>query len=244
MAAITSAAIGVAAAGYSIYQGAEQKKKAEQALNAYERQELHNAAEQIQISTRGTDLMREESQRTVANVVDALQGGGGRMLGAAIPQLQAGVNQTNRQIQVDLDNQVRQREYAIAQEEARLSGMREQRDYYNLLGLGSQFQNGNTTMMEGIGGAAMGLGELAGAVKETLKRRGTQSLSNSITLQGVSKHVNPTNQLDQVTPVNPNKLYVNQGAVYHNPFQNILPPEFTPINFSIEDNMYNPGITS
>ncbi|MGL4581366.1 MAG: hypothetical protein ACRCVU_00145, partial [Flavobacterium sp.] len=68
-AAIIGATASTAAAGYSIYQGSQQKKKAKAELNSYERQELINAAEQIEISTRGTDLMREESQRTVANMV-------------------------------------------------------------------------------------------------------------------------------------------------------------------------------
>lgn len=220
MAAITSAAIGVAAAGYSIYQGAEQKKKAEQALNAYERQELHNAAEQIQISTRGTDLMREESQRTVANVVDALQGGGGRMLGAAIPQLQAGINQTNRQIQVDLDNQVRQREYAIAQEESRLSGVREQRDFQNINAISSQYAAGDQNMWNGINGAIAATGSLGRAIGTSpntqVQQRDYQTpLSNSITPKGTT----------------------------YNPFENILPPTFSPIDFSTKNNMYNPGIS-
>jgi hypothetical protein len=246
-AAITSASLGVAAAGYSIYQGAEQKKKAKQAINDYERQTLSNAAERIQISTMGSDLAREESQRTVANIVDALQGGGGRMLGAGIPQLQAGINQTNRQIQKDLDDQVRNREYAIAQEEGRLTSIREQRDIDNLSGLSSQYQTGNSTMMRGIGATVQSLGNLAGAIEEHMNKRETpESLSNSITPQGISTYVNPVNPLDQIGPLNINKMheaklgnnYTPYGPVYHNPFQNILPPQFTPVNFNIADSMY------
>lgn len=91
MAAITSASIGLAAAGTSIYQGEQQKKKAKAELNAYERQELNNSFENVGISTVGTDLMREEAQRTTANIVDALQGGGSRGL-ALLPAVQANTN--------------------------------------------------------------------------------------------------------------------------------------------------------
>lgn len=164
MAAITSAAVGVAASGYSIYQGESQKKKAKSELNSYERQELINAAEQIQISTVGSDLMREETQRTTANMVAALQGGGSRAIGAGLPQLQAGINQTNRQIQKDLDDQVIQREYAIANEEANIRGIKEQRDMQNIGALQSQYAAGDQNMWNGINGAIAGIGSLSGAI--------------------------------------------------------------------------------
>lgn len=43
MAAITSASIGLVAAGASIYAGEQQKKKAKSELNGFERQDLNNA---------------------------------------------------------------------------------------------------------------------------------------------------------------------------------------------------------
>lgn len=202
-AAITSAAIGVAAAGYSIYQGESQKKKAKAELNSYERQELVNAAEQIEISTRGTDLMREESQRTVANMVDALQGGGGRMLAANLGQLQAGINQTNRQIQKDLDDQVMRREYAIADENARLRGIREERDMQNINALSSQYMAGEQNTLNGINGAIAATGSLGRAIGDTsntqtqpLQREVQTSLANTISPQGVSNY----NPFDGITP--------------------------------------------
>jgi len=123
MTAITSASLGLATAGASIYQGAEQKKKAKSELNAYEKQELNNAFENVKISTVGTDLMREEAQRTTTNIVDALQGGGSRGL-ALLPAVQANTNQVNRQIQKDIDDQIIQRDYAIAGKDSRIMGIK------------------------------------------------------------------------------------------------------------------------
>lgn len=188
MAAITSAAIGVAAAGYSIYQGEEQKKKAKAELNAYERQELNNAFEDVGISTVGTDLMREETQRTTANIVNALQGGGSRGL-ALLPAVQASTNNVNRQIQKDIDDQIIQREYAIAGEDSRIMGIKEQRDNQNIAALGSQYMAGEQNTWNGINGAIAAAGSLGSAIgsKSTSlpQTRETQtSLSGSITPQG------------------------------------------------------------
>lgn len=211
-AAITSAAIGVAAAGASIYQGAQQKKKASQALNEYERQDLVNAAEQIEISTIGSDLMREESQRTTATMVDALQGGGGRLLGASLPQLQAGINQTNRQIQKDLDDQVINREYAIAQEESRLQNIRENRDVQNIGALSSQYSAGDQNMWNGINGAIAATGSIGTTIDESSKVNGGGGHGERMAYNG-----------------------------YTNSFQNILPPIFQPLDFT-KKNMYKNNI--
>lgn len=216
MAAITSASIGLVAAGASIYQGEQQKKKAKAELNSYERQELINAAEQIQISTVGTDLMREETQRTTANMVDALQGGGSRTIGAGIPQLQAGINQTNRQIQKDLDDQVIRREYAIAEEEGNIRGIKEHRDAQNINAISSQYAAGDQNMWNGVSGAIAATGSLGRAIGDT---------SNTPVLQQREY------QKSIDTPA------VQQQTF--NPFQNITPPAFKPIDFTTQGNMYN-----
>lgn len=188
MAAITSASIGLATAGASIYQGAEQKKKAKAELNAYERQELNNAFENVEISTVGTDLMREEAQRTTANIVDALQGGGSRGL-AMLPAVQANTNQVNRQIQKDIDDQIIQREYAIAGEDSRIMGIKEQRDNQNIAALGSQYMAGEQNVWNGVNGAVAAASSLGGAIGSKSAsipqtRESQTSLSGSITPQG------------------------------------------------------------
>ncbi len=215
VAAITGG-MGLLSSGASIIGGLNQKKKAKAELNSYERQDLLNAAESIEISTLGTDLMREESQRTVANIVDALQGGGSRVLGASLPQLQAGINQTNRQIQADLDQQVINREYAIANEEAQLRGIREQRDNQNIGALQSQYMAGEQNVWNGITGAIASAGSLDGAIgdKQPEQREMQTSLSKSIT---------PKSQ------------------TYYNPFDGITPFTLPAVNTLFTENQMKPN---
>ncbi|MGS4345100.1 hypothetical protein ACKUSY_05710 [Myroides odoratus] len=178
-AAITSASIGLAVAGASIYQGEQQKKKAKAELNAYERQELNNSFENVGISTVGTDLMREEAQRTTANIVDALQGGGSRGL-ALLPAVQANTNQVNRQIQKDIDDQIIQREYAIAGEDSRIMGIKEQRDNQNIAALGSQYMAGEQNTWNGINGAIAAAGSLGSAIGSSPNTSQPPQSSNEI----------------------------------------------------------------
>lgn len=139
------------------YKGAEDKKKAQNALNDYERQSLDNAFENIKISTIGSDLIREESGRTSANLVDASRNAGIRGILGGIPKIQSFTNTENQEARKYLDDQVIKREYAIAGDETDLRGMRENRDNSNIAALSSQVQKGDAEMMNGISGVAKGL---------------------------------------------------------------------------------------
>ena len=88
-AAITTAAISVGVSGYMAYDSSQKKKKAQNEMNNYERQSLDNAFKNVQISTLGSDLMREENQRTTANLLDASKDAGVRGIMGAIPKILA-----------------------------------------------------------------------------------------------------------------------------------------------------------
>jgi hypothetical protein len=156
-AAITTMAIGAAAAGYQIYQGEQTKKKAQNALDAYKRQDLVNPFKDVQISTMGSDLMREENQRTSADLVDASRNGGIRGVMGGIPKIQAFTNDANREAQVYLDNQVQKRDYAIAGDQTALRDMKEMRDNNNINALSSQMMAGEQNMWSGIRGMGTSL---------------------------------------------------------------------------------------
>lgn len=158
-AAITTTAIGAGLAAYQTYQGAENKRKGEKALRDYERQDLDasNPYEDIPISTVGSDLMREESQRTSANVVDAIREMGSR--GAAyLPGVISANNSATREARAYLDDQDIKRNYAIAGDNATIRSMKENREEADLAGLGNQIQVGRQDMwsgFRGLGNAAM-----------------------------------------------------------------------------------------
>jgi hypothetical protein len=152
-AAITTTAIGTGLAAYQTYQGKENKRKGEKALRDYDRQDLDasNPYENIPISTVGSDLMREESQRTSANAIDAIRGMGSR--GAAyLPGIISANNTATRGARAYLDDQITKRNYAIAGDETAIRSMKENREEADLAGLGNQIQVGRQDMWSGLRG--------------------------------------------------------------------------------------------
>lgn len=156
MAAATATAIlGGGLAAYQAIDGASQKRKAQNALQRYQRQDLDasNPYENIPISTVGSDIMTEQSQMNNANAVDALRNGGTRGI-AMIPQVVANSNRQNQEIRSYLDDQVTKRNYAIAGDKTAIRGMKEERENADLAGLGQQMQVGRQDMWSGFRGLA------------------------------------------------------------------------------------------
>lgn len=154
-AAVTSAVVGgvgLAMSGYQTIQGMKDRNAAKNAINNYDRQDLVNPYKDIQISTVGTDLMREEAGRTSANLIDLVSNAGQRAILSAIPKIQSNTNDLNREAQVSIDNQVQRREYAIAEGENNVMGMTEARENADLAGLGRQLEVGRQDMWSGIRG--------------------------------------------------------------------------------------------
>ena len=168
MAVATSMAImgglGLAKGAYDTVQGSKEKKRKQAELDAYQRQTLENTHKNMQISTIGSDLMREESSRNMATAMNSIGNAGTRAIIGATPKLVAEQNNVDRAIQKDLDEQVQKRDYAIAGDDAQIRGMQEQREYQDLAGLGNaidtarQDQNmGMNTMLNGVMSAASGM---------------------------------------------------------------------------------------
>lgn len=155
MAAITTVALSAAAAGYQVYQGQQQKRKAEKALQDYNRQDLDksNPYEAIPISTVGSDIMREENQRTSANSVDAIRNMGVR--GASLlPGVITADNNATRESRNYIDDQILKKNYAIAGDDVNTRGMKEDRENADLAGIGNQIQVGRQDMWSGYRGLA------------------------------------------------------------------------------------------
>ena len=167
MAAITSAVIGGAGlvmGGIKAIDGAKRSKNAKNELNAYERETLDNAFKDISISTMGSDLLREENTRTSAGLTDALQQSGTRGIIGGIPRVVAATNEINQQAAKMLDDQVQNREYAIAGDNVRIEGMKERRDNDNIGALSSQVDAGRNDMWDGIMGGINAAGSMANSL--------------------------------------------------------------------------------
>lgn len=151
-AAATAIALGgLAMGGYQAYQGAQNAKKANRAINNYDRQDLDksNPYENMQISTVGSDVMNEQNQINSANAIEAMRAGGSRGI-AMLPSVTAQNNQANQNTRAYLDDQVTKRNYAIAGDKTNIRGMKEDRENADLAGLGQQLQTGRQDMWSGI----------------------------------------------------------------------------------------------
>lgn len=141
MAAVTSAAIagaGLLMSGYQMIEASNRRKNAENAINAYQRQELTNPYEGLQVSTMGADVQREELQRSNTEFINQLARGGVRGLIGGLPNLQLGVIQQSRQIGADLDAQFQQNQQLVAGGNLTRMQMQEQREFSDLAALGSE----------------------------------------------------------------------------------------------------------
>lgn len=150
------AGIGLGTSLFQTLSGGKQYKDAKSAYNSFERQDLNNVNKNIAIPTTGTEIMREEAQRSMAMGVNMLQGAGARGLGM-LPALIGQNNQANRQTQAYADKMILDRDYAIADDEARIRQIQENRDNQELAGIGQQMQTGQQNMWSGIRGIGSSL---------------------------------------------------------------------------------------
>ena len=154
MAVASSIIMGAAAAGglAQTVSGVINKSKAKKEIDALQAPELDNAFTDIQISTVGSDIMKEQNAITTSNLINSAQSGGVRSVMGSIPKIQAFNNTANQETRKYIDDQVIDRNYAIAREDARLLNMEENRYQQELQGLGQMYNSGNQQMWSGIKG--------------------------------------------------------------------------------------------
>lgn len=140
-------------------------KKAQDAIDNYQRQDLVNPALGLQVSTLGADRQREDISRTIATMANQAAMGGSRSLLGIAPNLLGQQMQQEQQIAGNLDQQEAQRQAAVAQGEGMVTQMMEQRENADLAGLGNQLNvarqeraNGvNNLIQTGFGAANLAL---------------------------------------------------------------------------------------
>lgn len=156
-----SAITGGIGAGLGIYQtisGAIQSRDAREALNNYQRQDLENVAQDLTVSTLGSDLQREEQARLAATQVDALQASGTRGLIGGLGRVEAGNQRLMRETGADLDRQQKEIDRMVADDNARIRTMQEARENADIAALSSQFSAGQQNSYSGLGNVVQGTG--------------------------------------------------------------------------------------
>ena len=173
-----SAVTGGLSAGMGIYNtiaGAKQKRDAQNALENYNRQELKNTAENLQVSTLGADLQKEEQARLSATQVDALQGAGTRGLIGGLGRVESGSQKVNAEIASDLDKQQKDIDVMKAQDDERIRALQEGREIADISALSSQYNSGNESVQMGIGQTIGGLGSIANYYANRKKKEKTDT---------------------------------------------------------------------
>lgn len=158
--ATASALIGTGLSAYQTIKAGSDRKKAERDAANYNRQDLINSYKNIQLSTYGTDVMKEQSARNAATMIDASRSGGARTVASTLPRIQANLNSVDQQIAMDLEKQDIARQRDIARGEERLTLIKEQRDIDNLNAISSQYNAANQDFNRGLWGVASGISSL------------------------------------------------------------------------------------
>lgn len=164
-AATTAIALGSAAlsagtglAGY-LSQGKQARKYQEQIQN-YERQKLVNPFAGLQVSTLGADRQREDLNRTMTTYGNLASLSGTRGIASLLPNLTQTQNDQTAKIVANLDEQEKQRQQLIAQGDAQVQSMQENREFNDLQGLGNALQTARANQSQSMGMIAQGLGTL------------------------------------------------------------------------------------
>ena len=149
---------GTGLAGY-LSQGKQARKYQEQIQN-YERQKLVNPFAGLQVSTLGADRQREDLNRTMTTYGNLASLSGTRGIASLLPNLTQTQNDQTAKIAANLDEQEKQRQQLIAQGDAQVQSMQENREQNDLLGLGNALQTSRANQAQSMGMIAQGLGTL------------------------------------------------------------------------------------
>lgn len=142
MAASAGNAVGTVGGFMKMSEGRKMQKKAQSKIDAFEWQDLENPYENLEVSTLGSDLKKEQINTANATAVEALRGGGTRGIVGGIGKVQANTNTANREIAANLDEQQKTIDYAKAGDQVQQRNMIEKRQGDELAGYGQMLNVG------------------------------------------------------------------------------------------------------
>lgn len=180
IALVAVAAVGL---GTSVYQTIDAKKKqkeAEKAAQDYQRQQLKNPYENLQVSTLGAELQQQNLNNQVAAATDVLRSGGSRAVLGGLPTIYDSIIQSNQQIAAGLDQQYNQNQQLAAQGNAMVQNMTEQRERDDLLGIGNAINTAKQEYNQGLSNTIKSLSNVASAASTIPKSStSTQNLNTT-----------------------------------------------------------------
>lgn len=177
-------ALSGASTAFNLAQGAKANRMQKQALDAarnYKRQDIVNPSNNMQVSTLGADLQREDLARSIATMSDNAALGGSRAIVGFLPNvLQQQVAAENK-IAADLDQQYMDIQKMIASGELNRQNMIEQRENNDLLGYGNMYAVASQEKANANQQAMMGVLSAANVLKNSDLLTSQQSNANNQT---------------------------------------------------------------
>ena len=158
MATAAQGALGLVGGATKFFEGRKMQREAQKKIDAFEWNDLENVHKNQQVSTLGSDLLREENARATATTTDALRGGGNRAIVGGLGRVVAQSNSVNREAAANLDQQQKQIDFAKAQDDVRIREMIEKRQSDELQGYGQMLNTGMGMKYSGIGDAINAVG--------------------------------------------------------------------------------------
>lgn len=236
MAVTTTAAIvagsaalsaGTGLAGY-LSQG-KQARNYQKQIENYERQKLVNPFAGLQVSTLGADRQREDLNRTMTTYGNLASLSGTRGIASLLPNLTQTQNDQTAKIAANLDEQEKQRQQLIAQGDAQVQAMTENREQNDLLGLGNALQTARANQSQSMGMIAQGLGTLgyaaANGVFNGSNSTGGSGIGNIVDTPAEISRIPAMSTVQNNPTINGNSLQqfnrlsqFNNGVFQPNPF--------------------------
>lgn len=205
-------------------------KKAQNAIDNYQRQDIVNPNLGLQVSTIGSDRQREDLSRSIATMANQAAMGGSRSILGIAPNLLNAQMQQSQQIAGTLDEQEARRQAAVAQGEGMAMQMTEARENADLAGLGNQLNvarqeraNGvNNLIQTGFGAANLALemnqqGLFNGMFMQNYKPI-IQGSPSGLIMPSTNLNINPPN-----IPNRPPLIGTNVINPFGLPYLNVLP---------------------
>lgn len=231
--ALLNLAVGVGSTVMSAKQareGEEMRKKAQDAIENYSRQELTNTLSGVAIPQQEYNLRTEQIRKRTADMTEQASMAGARGL-SVLPEIQAEEALQQEDANAKFEQSLYQLQLMKSQEDARIQSMYEEREKQELAGYGTMlntgrqdYYNGMNSMikgfrpiMEGVGGVTSGIY----SIKDSLNPNQEQSKFGKI-MRGVLNGV----------PQNTGQQNPQQGATS-------LPQELPPSQLNLDEKRWN-----
>ncbi|MGK6342838.1 hypothetical protein ACMGDK_11400 [Chryseobacterium sp. DT-3] len=230
--AVLAAGVGVA----QMTSANKQAKKLQNQINEYDRQDLTNPYESLQVSTLGADRTREDMARNFATAANTVAQGGSRAVNSFIPNIIAQQNDAQAKIMADLDQQEKERQRLVAQGNSMVTQMQENRENNDLLGLGNALNVANQNRVNGVNQLSQSLLSIASGASAGLFNMGTGQ-SNNLSSGGQLNPINLNSApiITNTQPINATALNIPNNINLTNNTQRSYNPFF-------DSGLAHPGI--